>query len=565
MMRSTKALTRRDVAWLVFLSALLMPFTTALAQATKSAETPQQRDQRLAWWREARFGMFIHWGPVSRKGTEIGWSRGSEIPIDEYDHLYQKFNPVKFDADAWARTAKAAGMKYMVFTTKHHDGFCMFDTKLTDFNIMHSPFGRDVVKELAAACKRQGLVFCTYYSVTDWHNPDFPLTSPGGSVKRPVSNLDAYEKYIKGQVAELIHNYGPLGILWFDVPQLFDGPRGQRLLDHTRALQPSIIVNNRSGVAGDYDTPEQRVGKYQDSRPWETCMTICNQWAWKPNDTMKSLADCLHNLILCAGGDGNLLFNVGPTPEGLIEARQVARLRAMGAWLDKNGETIYGTRGGPWKPTRTLASTRKGHTIFVHVLKWDDQPLTLPDIPRKVTAAAVLGGSSVAVKQENGHIVIDLPTAQRREIDTIVRLDLDGSAMDLKAIALATPTPVRAAASNVFQKDVDTFGPEMAFDGDPETRWATDGGTHKAWISAGFATPRTIGRVRIDEAFPGRTRRFELQCRNDGAVWKTIFTGTTLGEKFEKAFPPVTAREVRLNILEATEGPTINEIELLEK
>jgi alpha-L-fucosidase len=558
----SNTLVRRLAASLAVAAALVAP-TGSRAQAPKSTETPQQRDQRLQWWRDARFGMFIHWGPVSIKGTEIGWSRGAEIPVNIYDNLYKQFNPSKFDADEWVRTAKAAGMKYMVFTTKHHDGFCMFDTKLTDHNIMRSPFGRDVVKELAEACKRQGLVFGTYHSVCDWHHPDFPVTSPGGSVKRAEPNLDRYEAYLRGQVAELIHNYGPLGIMWFDVPQFFDDRRGQGLVDYTRGLQPSIIVNNRSGAAGDYDTPEQRVGKYQDSRPWETCMTICNQWAWKPGDAMKSLETCLHNLIFCAGGDGNLLFNVGPTPEGLIEPRQIARLAEMGAWLKHNGETIYGTRGGPWKPTKSLASTRKGNSIFLHVMGGDDQAVTLPDIPRKVIAAAVLGGSPVKATQGGGKLVIDLPRNRRQPIDTIVRLDLDGSAMDIKAIALPTGD-LKGKASNVFQNDTDNYGPEMAFDGDPDTRWATDGGTHEAWVSVDLGKPRTIARVKIDEAFPGRVERFELQCR-DGGPWKTILTGTTLGSHFQKTFQPVAAREVRLNILQANEGPTINEIVLQEK
>jgi alpha-L-fucosidase len=261
----------------------------------------QTREDRLAWWQDARFGMFIHWGPVSLKGTEIGWSRGSQIPIAEYDDLYKQFNPVKFDADAWARTAREAGMKYMVLTTKHHDGFCLWDTKQTDYNIMNSPFGRDVVKELAEACRKQEIAFGTYYSVCDWRHPDFPRTSPGGNVRRQTHNLDRYTEYLKNQVKELIARYGPLCVLWYDVPREFDARRGQGVIDHTRALQPDILINNRTGAQGDYDTPEQRVGGFNNRRPWETCMTICRQWAWAPNDQMKSLKQCLRTLIQCAG------------------------------------------------------------------------------------------------------------------------------------------------------------------------------------------------------------------------------------------------------------------------
>ncbi len=190
-------------------------------------------------------------------------------------------------------------MKYIVLTTKHHDGFCLWDTKQTDYNIMNSPFKRDVVKELAAACKKQGIAFGTYYSTCDWYHPDFPLTSPGGKVRREKSDIDSYNRYLLAQISELITNYGPLLTIWNDVPQEFKG-RGAATIKMVRELQPDILINNRTGDGGDYDTPEQRVGKYQDDRPWETCMTICRQWAWKPNDDMKSLKQCLQTLVTCA-------------------------------------------------------------------------------------------------------------------------------------------------------------------------------------------------------------------------------------------------------------------------
>jgi len=533
------------------------------ARAAAPASAPQN-GARLEWWREARFGMFVHWGPVSLKGKEISWSRGTEIPIAEYDGLYQRFNPTNFDADAWARTASDAGMKYLVFTTKHHDGFCEWETQQTDYNIMHSPFGRDVVKELAAACRRHGLAFGTYYSVCDWHHPDFPLTSPGGSVRRPTSNLDRYEQYLRAELSELITRYGPLLVMWFDVPQEFSGERGQRLLDFTRGLQPDIIINDRSGARGDYDTPEQRVGKFQNQRPWETCMTICRQWAWKPDDDMKSLRECIQTLVLCAGGDGNLLFNVGPMPDGRIEPRQVQRLEEMGAWLKRYGQTIYGTRGGPWKPTRALASTRSGNSIFVHVLRPEGATITLPDIPSKIVHSELLTGGSATVSQQAGQLTITLsPAPTPSDIDPIVRLELEGSALDLKPVEVASKpaSGIKATASNVFQ-NMEEFSPDKAFDADPETRWATDGGTRQAWIAVDLGRPKRLSGVRIHEEYAGRVQRFEFQ-RKEGAEWTTIFSGTTLGQDFSRQFPPITARELRLNILEATEGPTLSEIEIV--
>jgi alpha-L-fucosidase len=548
----------------LFLSAVTSLATVAASadkapdQATRTA-TPANA-ARLAWWRDARFGMFIHWGPVSLKGTEIGWSRGAPIPIAEYDNLYKQFNPVKFNADQWVKIAKDAGMKYMVFTTKHHDGFCMFDTRQGDFNVMNSPFGRDVVRELSEACRKQGIAFGTYYSVCDWHHPDFPFGSPGGSTKKPHPNLDRYEQYLRKQVEELVRNYGPLSTLWFDVSQGFDEKRGKGVVDFVRSLQPDILVNNRCSNPGDYDTPEQTVGTFRFDRPWETCMTICNQWAWKPNDPMKTLQQCIQTLVRCAGGDGNLLFNVGPMPTGEIEPRQVERLKEMGVWLAKYGESIYGTRGGPFKPNKQIASTRKRNTVYVHVLKWEGDCVALPPLPKKIIASSVLTGGTATIKQDPNGITISIPSLDRKAIDTIVKLELDGPALDIRPISL--PTTIKATASNIYQQ-MDAYAPEMAFDGDPHTRWATDGGTKHAWIAIDLGKPVTLEGVKIVEEFPGRVEKFELQAK-DGPEWKTFFSGTKLGH-FSQKFPPVAAQHLRLNILQANEGPTISEIQWIEK
>ena len=403
---------------------------------------------RLDWWRAARFGMFVHWGPVSLKGTEIGWSRGDQVPVEVYDKLYLDFNPTRFDAAAWAGLAKAAGMKYLVFTSKHHDGFCMWDTKYSDYNITRTPFRRDVVRELADACRREGIVFCLYHSICDWRHPDYPLGSPGGKTAKPAPDMDRYNQYLKNQLAELIRGYGPLGILWFDGEweKPWNRERGTDLYRHVRALQPSLIVNNRVSVGrdgmagttvmaeanpGDYDTPEQQIGRFETARPWESCITICQQWAWKPDDSMKSLEQCLQTLITCAGGDGNLLFNVGPMPTGEIEPRQAERLREMGAWLTRHGASIYGTRGGPFKPEPWGVTTCRGNLVYLHVFKAGDAPIALPALKRKVVRSFLLdGGGAIELKPggARGGFEFSLPAAARQPIDTIVVLELDGPA-----------------------------------------------------------------------------------------------------------------------------------------
>ena len=519
----------------------------------------------MRWWSDARFGLFVHWGPVSLKGTEIGWSRGgvrrgygsegNEVPGAIYDNLYKEFNPTNFNARAWVALAKAAGMKYLVFTSRHHDGFSMFDTKANDHKITNpaSPFRRDVVRELADACHEAGLRFGLYYSQPNWQHPD--AFTP--------DRHERYLAYLKQQVTELCSDYGRIDILWFDgLGKTSKDYDGEGLVRIARRLQPGIIINNRTGLPEDHDTPEQQVGKYQDNRPWESCITICQQWAWKPNDDMKSLEQCLQTLVRCAGGDGNLLFNVGPMPDGRIEPRQVARLKEMGAWLGRNGPSIYGTRGGPWKPTRAMASTRKGNSIFVHVFRSTDGRVELPDIGRRVKSAAVMNGPSVTFHQADGKLTLDLGSTVLDPIDTVVRLQLDGSAMDLPAVAVHSETS--ATASNVYQSLDEEYGPQQAFDNDPNTRWATDGGTKQAWVATMLPKPACVRRVRISEAYPGRVREFEFQYR-DGEAWKTVFAGTTLGAAFQREFEPVTAREFRLRILDASEGPTLNDIELLEK
>ncbi|MCF7957776.1 MAG: alpha-L-fucosidase [Phycisphaerae bacterium] len=519
-------------------------------------------------WQDMRFGMFIHWGPVSLTGHEIGWSRGNQTPIATYDQLYKQFNPTRFDADQWVRIAKETGMKYIILTTKHHDGFCLWDTKQTEYNIMNSPFGRDVVKELAAACKKQGIAFGTYYSTCDWHHPDFPRTSPGGQVSREKHNLDRYTGYLKAQVRELLVNYGPLITLWYDVPQEFNAQRGQGVIDFTRSLQRDIIINNRTGARGDFDTPEQKIGGFNRDRPWETCMTICQQWAWRPKDQMKSAQQCIQTLLQTAGGDGNLLFNVGPMPDGRIEPRQVERLKEMGDWLKKYGHAIYGTRGGPFKPGYWGASTCNEDKIYLFVMNWPKTgPLKVPILPMKVTKAALKPQGDVKMKRTEQAIELYVPQEKRNPIATVIELTVAGKAFDIPPVNFAPER--KSAASGKQAKASNTFGnseqyaPAKAFDQDPETRWATDAGTKAAWLEVDLGKEMTIGQAMIDEAWD-RVHRFELQYKVD-SQWKRAHAGTTLGAKKEFAFDPVTARYFKLNILEAVEGPTIWEMQLYEE
>ena len=422
---------------------VILAFHTFAADETKDQQTwPQPDPKAMKGWQDMRFGMFIHWGPVSLTGHEIGWSRGKQTPVEEYDNLYKRFNPEKFDANEWARIAKDAGMKYMVITAKHHDGFCLWPSEVTDYDISETPFKRDVLDELSKACKKHGIRFGTYYSVCDWHHPAFPLGSPGGKTKKPNPDLKAYDKYLRAQTRELVNNYGPLATMWFDVPQVYTSDYGVDMVKALRELQPDIIINNRAykGAPGDYTTPEQKIGGFNRAHPWETCMTICRQWAWKPNDQMKSLQQCLQTLILTAGGDGNLLFNVGPMPDGRIEPRQVDRLKEMGEWLAKYGDCIYGTRGGPFKPGKWGASTCKGNTVYLFVMQWSpDNTLLLPAMEHRIMKAKSLSGGEVAFEQTDTDTTVSMPKSDHAPIATVIELQIDADAFDISPINVAEP------------------------------------------------------------------------------------------------------------------------------
>jgi len=540
---------------------LVLLFCLAPVGLAGEADSPDYLNagrQDIQAWREMKFGLFVHWGPVSLKGTEIGWSRGGQrrgrndkstgsIPVEIYDNLYKQFNPVKFSADEWVQIAKDAGMKYLVFTSKHHDGFSMFDSKLTDYKITNSPFKRDVVKELADACHKAGLKLGYYYSPVDWYHPDYR-----------TENHSSYVKFMHGQLREICSNYDRIDIIWFDglggTAKDWDS---ENLFKMIRRLQPHVIINNRAGLPADHDTPEQRIGRFQHDRPWETCMTICRQWAWKPDDQMKSLKECIQTLVKVVGGDGNLLFNVGPMPDGRIEPRQVERLKEMGEWLNKYGLSIYGVRGGPFKPGAWGASTCKGNNIYVHVLNWPDGSVILPPIPKKIISNSVLTGSVAAIKQTNESIEISVPKADRREIDTIIKLELDGSAEEIAPVDIQSASLAygkKARASNVFQGN-SGYGPDKAFDDDLATRWATDSGTKQAWLEVNLGKAVTFNQVKISEAYD-RVQRFELQYA-DGTEWKTFVEGGKIGSDYSKEFRSITAQKVRLDILDSTNGPTI--------
>ena len=430
----------------------------ALAGVAFAAEdTKEQHDARMAWFRDARFGMFIHWGVYSVPAGEWKGNKGygewfleeTKMPVSEYEKFAAQFNPVKFDAKEWVRIAKDAGVKYIVITSKHHDGFGMFNSALTDWCIKNTPFKRDVLKELAAACKDAGVTFCFYHSIMDWHHPDWG-TRRAWNDRAPAEppNMDRYVEFMKGQLKELLTGYGPLGILWFDGE--WESPwtheRGVDLYNYVRSLQPNIIINNRVGKAragmagmdsgkervGDYGTPEQEIPAtgFGAGVDWESCMTMNNHWGYnKADQNWKSAQTLIRNLIDCASKGGNYLLNVGPTSEGLIPAPSVERMAAIGVWMQKNAEAIYGTQASPFKRLAWGRCTQKPGKLYLHVFDWPKDGKLLVPVTNEVAKAYLLADRAVAVSaaKTDAGCIVGVPAKAPDADATVVVLEIKGA------------------------------------------------------------------------------------------------------------------------------------------
>jgi len=450
--------------------------------AAEQIETKAQRDARMAWWRDAKFGMFIHWGvysvpagfyqdkPVAGIGEWI-MNRG-KIPMAEYQQFARQFNPVKFDADAWVKTAKDAGMKYIVITSKHHDGFAMFDTQASPWGITHaSPFGRDPLKELAAACQKHGVKLGFYYSqAQDWNNGG--AASGGKWDPAQQHDMDDYiDKIAVPQVREILSNYGKFpAVLWWDTPDNMNAKRAQKLYDEVKKLRPNIIMNNRlgGGFKGDTETPEQFIPPQgYPGRDWETCMTMNDTWGFKRDDhNWKSAETLIRNVCDIASKGGNYLLNVGPTSEGLIPGPSLERLAAIGAWMKVNGEAIYGTSPTPFgaeagtysdtekdrngrprfntawnwrcttKPGKSFLGirTRPGK-IYLEIFNWPaDRKIELPGLQSKVMKAYLLANhAEVPATKSGSGVTLYLPENAPDKIASVVCLEIKDKAVKVAA------------------------------------------------------------------------------------------------------------------------------------
>jgi alpha-L-fucosidase len=363
--------------------------------------TPEQI-RRLAWWRAAKFGMFIHYGLYSVYGRQEWAMEKEAIPIPDYEKLTIRYKTRPDFAREWARLAKAAGMKYMVMTAKHHEGFCNFGTRLTDYNSVQQGPKRDLVREYVEAARAEGLRVGLYYSLMDWHHPDGARCA----VDEPARQR--FIAYTHGLIRELLTNYGKIDILWYDggMPLDAKGWEAERMNKIVFELQPDIIVNNRNHLSGDFSTPEQRIVAAGSGRAWESCMTLNESWGYdSSDDEWKSARTIVRNIITCARGQGNYLLNVGPQGDGSIPEASVRILTEVGKWLAANGEAIYGSDNcQPWRPSYA-SFTRKGNTLYMHVHFWPGEDTSLSGLQCRVKSVRFLkSGQSIRFTQDENRI-----------------------------------------------------------------------------------------------------------------------------------------------------------------
>ncbi len=414
----------------------------------------------MEWFEESRFGMFIHWGlysqaagmwngkPVENYGEWI--QSYGKITANEYrENLLSQFNPVKYDPEAWVIAAKNAGIKYIVITSKHHDGFCLWDSKLTDFDIASTPYQKDLLKPLAAACEKHGIRFCLYHSIMDWSHPDWGnKESWRGNANNPNPDMDRFTTYLKGQLEEIITDYKP-GILWFDGEweDAWTHERGKDLYFYLRELDPKLIINNRvdkgraglqghtidAKFMGDYGTPEQEIPAtgFGDGVSWESCMTMNDTWGFKADDqNWKTTSTLVRNLIDIASKGGNYLLNVGPTGEGEIPAASMDCLAEIGEWMKINGESIHGTTASlfskaSWDGRSTTKRLKSGPThIYLHLFSLPEgRKLTINHLVTQPEEAIILGQSGkLVISGEPGAWTLQLPDGSLNPISSVVKL-----------------------------------------------------------------------------------------------------------------------------------------------
>ena len=526
----------------------LVPIQTSMSSHNPVTKigSMEQKDDKMAWWHEAKFGMFIHWGLYAVPGNSSEWHmRNLKKSIAEYSKYAGVFNPTLFSADEWAEIARDAGMKYMVITTKHHDGFALFKSKASPYNMVDAtPFKRDIIKELAGSCPKHDIRLGLYYSLmADWGHPGGGIGGPAWDSAQ-IGSIETYFNMVAyPQVKEILTNYGPVAELWFDT----DGPEKPTLgqaarIDSLIRLQPLMIVNNRV-VHGDFSNAERHIPAQAINGNWEGCdIIIEGSWGYyknyRPQD-VRPLSSLVRELIDVVSKGGNMLLNVGPKPDGTFPAETLERLKGIGIWMKVNGEAIYGTTSSPFDYLPWGRCTRKGEKLYLHVFNWPaDGKIKVP-ISNKVTSAWSLSDNTrkpLKFKSSKEELTVNLPAVAPDPIASVIVLQVEGEPQPVHSIALNKPTDASVAAEQS----------KYAVDNSSGTAWVIAEPV-PSWLTVDLQAKKTFNTVRIGLG-RGKINKFSIEYWLNGQ-WEPIFTEENLPmDEYVKNFPPVTAQKIRFSL-----------------
>lgn len=540
-----------------------------LAQNVETNSGSKQNDPKMQWWREAKFGMFIHWGlyavPSGKWGEKTTYGEWlmhtAKIPRAEYSDLAKQFNPTKFNAEEWVKIAKAAGQKYIVITSKHHDGFAMFKSS-DPYNIVDAtPFKRDILKELADACRKNDMKLGFYYSqAQDWYHPGGALSGNKEWDETHKGDMNTYvDSIVVPQVKEIMDNYGDVAVVWWDTPIGITPEMAQKISAVIKKY-PNLITNNRlgGGVGGDLETPEQFIPATGfPGRNWEVCMTMNGHWGYNAyDDQWKSTTDLLQKLIDIASKGGNFLLNVGPNQYGVIPEVCQQNLKEMGDWLKINGDAIYGTQASPFPYLSWGRSTRKGQTIYLHVFDWPIDGKLIVPIGNTIKKAYLLAdvNTSLNVKAGKGNSMIQLPHYAPDQMASVVAIQIEGKPV-VQSIPSASKKVVASSSDDPAKLGTLT-------DGDPKAGWKAAKGEKTSTLEIDLGAPTAIQSLSLVEPWhpwSGVTQKHELQYLQ-GTEWKTIFKGQTEGTGLTKLFTPLMAQKFRIILENIKFEPAVNEL-----